>query len=102
MYTRIVEENKERIQVFKGIVLAIKGAGISKTFKVRKISYGIGVEKTFPLYSPMIARIRIVKQGRKVRRSKLYYLRERVGKAALKVGIQIPAEGVNLDSVFDV
>jgi len=101
VHTRIVEEKKERIQVFKGIVIAIKGAGISKTFKVRKISYGVGVEKTFPLYSPMIAKIRIIKQGKKVRRSKLYFLRKRVGKTALKAGMQIPAEGENLETRFE-
>lgn len=101
VHTRIVEEKKERIQIFKGIVLSMKGSGISKTFKVRKISYGIGVEKTFPLYSPMIAKIRIIKQGKKVRRSKLYFLRKRVGKTALKAGIQIPAVGENLETKFE-
>ncbi len=101
VHTRIVEDKKERIQVFKGIVLSIKGSGVSRTFKVRKISYGIGVEKTFPLYSPMIAKIRIVKQGKKVRRSKLYFLRKRVGKTALKAGIQIPAVGEDLETKFE-
>lgn len=101
VHTKIKEEDKERIQIFTGVVIAIKGAGISKTFTVRKISYGVGVEKTYPLYSPVIAKIKIIKQAKKVRRSKLYYLREKVGKAALKAGLQIPAEGDDLETKFD-
>jgi len=100
VHVRIVEEKKERIQIFKGIVISIKGSGTSKMFKVRKISYGVGVERTFPFYSPMIKKIKIIKQGKKVKRSKLYYLRKRVGKIALKAGIQIPAVGENLETKF--
>lgn len=82
--TIVREKNKKRIQVFKGIVIAIKGSGLSKTFTVRKISAGIGVEKIFPLNSPNISKIEVVKKGA-VRKSKLYYMRKRIGKKALKV-----------------
>lgn len=99
VHTKIKEGGKERTQIFKGIVIAIKGAGVSKSFTVRKITYGIGVEKIFPLYSPSISKIKLIKRG-KVRRSKLYYLRKRVGKAALKAGVQIPAEGEDLETKF--
>jgi large subunit ribosomal protein L19 len=78
---KIVEGDKERIQSFEGIVIRERGEGISKTFTLRRISYGVGVEKTFPLYSPAIKKIKVIRQG-KVRRAKLYYLRERKGKAA--------------------
>lgn len=97
VHTRILEGGKERIQIFKGIVIAMKGAGISRTFTVRKISYGVGVEKIYPLYSPVIAKIKKVKKS-KVKRSKLYYLRDRIGKAALKAGVQIPAEGEDIET----
>jgi len=92
VHTKVKEGNKERIQVFKGLVIAIKGEGASKTFTIRKISYGIGVEKIYPLYSPVIEKIKVLQRGR-VKRSKLYYIRERVGKAALKAGTQVPVEG---------
>jgi large subunit ribosomal protein L19 len=82
--TIIREGDKQRIQAFKGLVIAIKGSGTNKMFTVRKISYGIGVEKTFPLLSKNIDSITIEKTG-KVRRAKLYYLRDRVGRLALKV-----------------
>ncbi|MGM9572299.1 MAG: 50S ribosomal protein L19 [bacterium] len=78
---KVVEGNKERIQVFEGIVIKRKNGGIRETFTVRKISQGIGVERTFPLHSPRVADIKVVRRG-KVRRAKLYYLRDRVGKAA--------------------
>ena len=78
---RIIEGGKERIQNFEGVVIARKNGGISETFTVRHISYGIGVEKTFPLHSPKIASITVVRKG-KVRRAKLYYLRNLTGKAA--------------------
>ncbi len=78
---RIVEGSRERIQVFEGVVIAKKGEGISETFTVRKISYGVGVERTFPVNSPKIDKITVVKRG-KVRRAKLYYLRGLSGKAA--------------------
>ncbi len=78
---RIKEGNKERIQVFEGLIIAIKGVGTTQTFTVRKISYGIGVERTFLLNSPLIASIDILRSN-KVRRAKLYYMRDRKGKAA--------------------
>jgi large subunit ribosomal protein L19 len=87
LHLKIKEENKERTQIFKGVVISIKGSGVSKNLVVRKISYGIGVEKIVPLHSPMLERIEVVKRG-SVRRSKLYYLRQRVGKKALKVGME--------------
>lgn len=81
VHQRIQEGNKERIQVFEGVVLKRRRAGAKSTFTVRKISYGIGVEKIFPLHSPLIEKVEIKQKGR-VRRSRLYYLRERKGKAA--------------------
>ena len=81
VHFKIVEGKTERVQVFEGIVIARKRAGLSETFTVRKISYGVGVERTFPLHSPKIVKIVRVREGR-VRRSKLYYLRGRTGKAA--------------------
>lgn len=76
-----VGKDKKRIQAFEGLVIARKGDGINKMFTVRKYSFGIGVEKIFPLYSPLITNIKVIKRGR-VRRAKLYYMRERYGKAA--------------------
>ena len=78
---KIIEGGKERIQNFEGIVIARKNGGIQETFTVRHISYGVGVEKTYPLHSPKIASITVVRKG-KVRRAKLYYLRDLTGKAA--------------------
>ena len=78
---KIVEGKRERIQAFEGVVIARKGAGISETFTVRKVSYGFGVERIFPMHSPSVKDVKVIRKGR-VRRSKLYYLRERVGKAA--------------------
>ena len=78
--TRVIEGEKERIQAFEGVVIARRGGGLSETFTVRKISYGVGVERTFPLHSPKIESVKVVRRGR-VRRAKLYYLRERIGKA---------------------
>jgi len=81
VHVKVKEGNRERIQVFEGIVIARKGGGLSETFTVRRISYGVGVERVFPLHSPVIDKIEVVRKGR-VRRAKLYYLRKRVGKAA--------------------
>ncbi len=83
----IREGDRERIKVFEGTVIARKGSGISETFTVRRVSYGVGVERVFPLHSPNVKGIKIVRKGR-VRRAKLYFLRDRVGKAA-KVKEQI-------------
>ena len=80
VHVKIKEGNRERIQVFEGTVIAKKHGGIQETFTVRRISYGVGVERTFPVNSPKIAKIEITRRG-KVRRAKLYYLRDRVGKA---------------------
>ena len=87
VHVKIREGEKERIQVFEGTVIARRGSGISETFTVRRLSYGVGVERVFPLHSPNVAKVELVRHGR-VRRSKLYYLRDRVGKAA-KVKEQI-------------
>ncbi len=84
VHCRVVEGGKERVQIFAGIVIAKGGTGINSAFTVRKISYGEGVERVFPLHTPRIAKIEVVSQG-KVRRAKLHYLRDRVGKRALLV-----------------
>lgn len=84
VHTKVAEGEKERIQVFQGIVIARKGSGIHQSFTVRRISYGEGVERVFPLHSPRIDKIEIENEGR-VRRAKLYYLRGRQGKKATKV-----------------
>ena len=81
VHVRVKEGNRERIQVFEGIIIKKQGGGVNSTFTVRKISYGVGVEKTFLVHSPMIEKIEVVRVG-KARRAKLYYLRDRVGKAA--------------------
>ncbi len=78
---KVIEGTRERIQVYEGIVIAKRGGGISETFTVRRISFGVGVERTFPLHSPKVADIKVVKKG-SVRRAKLYYLRGLTGKAA--------------------
>jgi large subunit ribosomal protein L19 len=87
VHNRIKEGNRERIQMYEGTVIAKHGGGISETFTVRRISYGVGVEKTFPIHSPNVVKVDVVRVG-KVRRAKLYYLRDRVGKAS-KVKEQI-------------
>ena len=81
VHVRVIEGGRERIQVFQGDVIARSGSGARETFKVRKISFGVGVERTFPVHSPVIARLEVTRVG-DVRRAKLYYLRERSGKAA--------------------
>lgn len=84
VHVRVVEGDKERIQLYEGVVINRRGEGLSETITVRKISHGVGVERIFPLHTPTVAKIEVVKRG-KARRAKLFYLRERTGKAALKV-----------------
>ena len=81
VHVRVKEGNRERIQVFEGIIIKKQGGGVNETFTVRKISYGVGVEKTFLLHSPLVEKIEVVRVG-KARRAKLYYLRDRIGKKA--------------------
>ena len=81
VHVKVVEGNKERVQVFQGAVIRRQGGGLQETFTVRKVSYGVGVERTFPVHSPIIERIERVSRG-DVRRAKLYYQRDRIGKAA--------------------
>ena len=84
VHTRVVEGDKERIQIFAGIVISRKGSGLNQAYTVRKISYGEGVERVFPLHSPKVAKIEVTKSGR-VRRARLHYLRGRKGKGAMTV-----------------
>lgn len=91
VHFKIVEGVTERIQLYEGIVLQRKGTGVTQTFTVRKISSGIGVERIFPVHSPRIEKIELVKKG-KVRRAKLYYMRDRIGKAAMKVKEQFSSK----------
>ena len=81
VWVKVVEGNRERLQAFEGIIIAFKNGSVRETFTVRRLSFGVGVERTFPLHSPKIDHLDIVRHG-KVRRAKLYYLRDRVGKAA--------------------
>ncbi|MED5264654.1 MAG: 50S ribosomal protein L19 [Actinomycetota bacterium] len=81
VHVRVVEGNRQRIQIFEGVVIGRQGGGISETFTVRKVSFGVGVERTFPIHSPIVDKIETVSRGR-VRRAKLYYQRGRVGKRA--------------------
>jgi large subunit ribosomal protein L19 len=81
VHVRVVEGNRQRVQMFQGVVLRRQGSGLQETFTVRKVSFGVGVERTFPVHSPVTARIEVVTRG-DVRRAKLYYLRQRHGKAA--------------------
>ncbi|MCF7790197.1 MAG: 50S ribosomal protein L19 [Prosthecobacter sp.] len=91
VHTRVVEGDKERIQIFAGIVIARKGYGINEAFTVRKISYGEGVERVFPVHSPKVAKVEVTKNG-KVRRARLHYLRQRQGKEAMSVKEQVQSE----------
>jgi len=81
VHVRVVESGKERIQIFHGNIVAIQGSGIAETYTVRKLSYGVGVERTFPVHSPTVAKLELLSQG-DVRRAQLYYLRDRTGRAA--------------------
>jgi len=81
VHVRVVESGKERIQIFHGNIVAIQGSGIAETYTVRKLSYGVGVERTFPVHSPTVAKLEMLSHG-DVRRAKLYYLRDRTGRAA--------------------
>ena len=85
LHLKIKETNRERVQIFEGVILSIQGSGLSRNIVVRKISYGVGVEKIVPLHSPMLEKIEVVKRGT-VKKSKIYYLRGRVGRRALKAG----------------
>lgn len=87
VYNKIVEGTRERVQIYEGTVIARNGGGVSETFTVRRVSYGVGVEKIFPIHSPNVEKVEITRRG-KVRRAKLYYLRDRVGKQS-KVKEQI-------------
>ena len=80
VHVRVVEGGRERVQVFEGVVIARSGAGVRETFTVRKVAFGVGVERIFPVHAPIISKVEIVRKGA-VRRAKLYYLRDRVGKA---------------------
>ena len=98
VHVKIKEGNKERIQVFEGIIIKVQGAGVNKTFTVRKISYGVGVEKTFLIHSPLVEKVEVVRVG-KARRAKLFYLRDRIGKAAKtkeKLGARIENKEITL------
>jgi large subunit ribosomal protein L19 len=81
VHVKVVEGNKERVQVFQGNVIAIQGSGVQETYTVRKLSYGVGVERTFPVHAPTVAKLEVLKRG-DVRRAKLYYVRDRIGKRA--------------------
>ena len=98
VHVRIKEGNKERIQVFEGIIIKVQGGGVNQTFTVRKISYGVGVEKTFLVHSPLVEKVELVRVG-KARRARLFYLRDRVGKAA-KTKEQIGARIENREIVI--
>jgi large subunit ribosomal protein L19 len=81
VHVRVVEGNRERVQIFQGVVIRRQGSGLRETFTARKVSFGVGVERTFPVHSPILARVEVLTRG-DVRRAKLYYLRDRIGKAA--------------------
>jgi large subunit ribosomal protein L19 len=81
VHVKVVEGNKERVQIFQGNIIRRQGSGVAETYTVRKVSYGVGVERTFPVHTPTVAKLEVLKKG-DVRRAKLYYLRDRSGKAA--------------------
>lgn len=98
VHVRVKEGNRERIQVFEGIIIKVQGGGVNKTFTVRKTSYGVGVEKTFLIHSPSVEKVEVVRVG-KARRAKLFYLRDRLGKSAKtkeKVGARIETKEVTI------
>ena len=98
VHVRVKEGNRERIQVFEGIIIKVQGGGVNQTFTVRRISYGVGVEKTFLLHSPAVEKIEVTRVG-KARRAKLFYLRERLGKSAKtkeKIGARIETNEITL------
>ena len=98
VHVKIKEGNRERIQVFEGIIIKKQGGGLNETFTVRRISYGVGVEKTFLVHSPLVEKVEVVRVG-KARRAKLYYLRDRVGKSAKtkeKIGARIETKEISL------
>ena len=105
VHVRVKEGNRERIQIFEGIIIKKQGGGVNETFTVRRISYGVGVEKTFMLHSPAVEKVEVVRVG-KARRAKLYYLRDRVGKAAKtkeQVGARIETNMVTIkEDVLEV
>lgn len=98
VHVRIKEGNKERIQIFEGIIIKVQGGGVNQTFTVRKTSYGVGVEKTFLIHSPLVEKVELVRVG-KARRARLFYLRDRIGKAA-KTKEQIGARIENKEIVI--
>ena len=103
VHQRIKEGNRERIQVFEGIIIKKQGGGVNKTFTVRKISYGVGVEKTFLIHSPLVEKVELVRVG-KARRAKLYYLRDRVGKAAKtkeQIGARIEDKEITVKATIE-
>ena len=98
VHVRIKEGNKERIQIFEGIIIKVQGSGVNKTFTVRKLSYGVGVEKTFLIHSPLVEKVEVVRVG-KARRAKLFYLRDRLGKSAKtkeKIGARIETKEITV------
>jgi large subunit ribosomal protein L19 len=101
VHVRVVEGNRERVQVFQGAVMRRQGGGVQETFTVRKVSFGVGVERTFPVHSPTIARIEVTTLGA-VRRAKLYYLRDRHGKAAKIKERRIPRGKAAAETVVEV
>ena len=103
VHVRIKEGNKERIQVFEGIIIKVQGGGVNKTFTVRKISYGVGVEKTFLVHSPLVEKVELVRVG-KARRARLFYLRDRVGKAAKtkeQIGARIEDKEITVKATIE-